>query len=239
MARTLDRSLAETGVLDFKFKFVPVAACRTRIDSDLHAFRAVFGRCTVANSAFCDRTAAEIFHVGINTCCCCRAKIHSFSPVHIILHLTCHKITSDAAIIRPPRLSSPTTLSYYGSYWKIIGRARAAQVERRAACAAAAAAGRASSASPVPPTPMSSLPSAGLSPTPSAAAARQRRGGGVGSARAATAARRRWWRQHSCGGQRVGRAAAAAAAWRWQRQRGDGGGSAVAAAAASAARRRR
>ena len=33
LARTLDRSLAETGVLDFKFKFVPVAACRTRIDS--------------------------------------------------------------------------------------------------------------------------------------------------------------------------------------------------------------
>ena len=40
LARTLDRLLAETGVLDFKFKFVPVAACRTRIDSDLHAFRA-------------------------------------------------------------------------------------------------------------------------------------------------------------------------------------------------------
>ena len=40
LARTLDQLLAETGFLDFKFKFVPVAACRTRIDSDLHAFRA-------------------------------------------------------------------------------------------------------------------------------------------------------------------------------------------------------
>ena len=38
LARTLDRSLAETGVLDFKFKFVPVAACRTRIDSDLPSY---------------------------------------------------------------------------------------------------------------------------------------------------------------------------------------------------------
>ena len=121
MARTLDRSLAETGVLDFKFKFVPVAACRTRIDLDLHVFRAVLGHWTVANSAFCDHPAAQIFNVGINTCCCCRAKIHSFSRV--TLHLTCHKITSDAAIIRPPRLSSPTTLSYYGPYWKIIERA--------------------------------------------------------------------------------------------------------------------
>jgi hypothetical protein len=55
----------------------------------------------------------------------------------------------------------------------------------------------------------------------SAAAARQRSGGDVSSVRAATAARRRRWRQHSCGGQRVGRAAAAVAAWRWQRQRGD------------------
>ena len=105
----LDQSLAETGVLDFKFKFVPVTACRTRIDYDLHAFRAVLGRWPVANSAFCDRPAAQNFNVGINTCCCCRAKIHSFSRV--TLHLTCQKITSDAAIIRPPRLSSPTTLS--------------------------------------------------------------------------------------------------------------------------------
>jgi hypothetical protein len=52
---------------------------------------------------------------------------------------------------------------------KPLNECRAAQVERRVACAAAAAAGRASSASPVPPTPMSSLPSAGLSPTPTAA----------------------------------------------------------------------
>ena len=120
MPRTQDRSLAETGVLDFKFKFVPVAACRTRIDLDLHAFQAVLGRWTVANSAFCDRPVAQIFNVGINTCCCCRAKIHSFS--RFTLHLTCHKITSGAAIIHPPRLSSPTTLSYYGSYWKIFER---------------------------------------------------------------------------------------------------------------------
>ena len=63
LAGTLDRSLAETGVLDFKFKFVPVAACRTqKIDSDLHAFRAVLGRWMVANSAFCDRPAAQILH---------------------------------------------------------------------------------------------------------------------------------------------------------------------------------
>ena len=53
---------------------------------------------------------------------------------------------------------------------KSLNERRAAQVERRAACAAAAAAGRASSVSPVPPMPMSSLPSAGLSPTPTAAA---------------------------------------------------------------------
>ncbi len=102
---------------------VQVCACRsvrTRIDWDLHAFRAVLGRWTVANSAFCNRPKAQIFNVGINTCCCCRAKIHSLI---LTLHLTCHKITSDAAIIRPPRLSSPTTLSYYGSYWKTIERA--------------------------------------------------------------------------------------------------------------------
>ena len=53
---------------------------------------------------------------------------------------------------------------------KSLNKRRAAQVERRAACAAAAAAGRASSASPVPPPSMSSLPSAGLSPTLTAAA---------------------------------------------------------------------
>ena len=53
---------------------------------------------------------------------------------------------------------------------KSLDERRAAQVERRVACAAAALAGRASSASPVPPMPMSSLPSAGLSLTPTAVA---------------------------------------------------------------------
>ncbi len=101
MAGTLDRSLAETGVLDFKFKFMSVAACRTRIDSDLHAFQAVLGRCTVANSAFCDRTAAENFNVGINTCCCCRAKIHSFSRV--TLHLNTQEIALPSPLRRDQR----------------------------------------------------------------------------------------------------------------------------------------
>ncbi len=43
---------------------------------------------SVAKSAFWDHPATQIFNVGINTCCCCRAKIHSFSRV--TLHLTCH-----------------------------------------------------------------------------------------------------------------------------------------------------
>ena len=42
LAGTLDRSLAETGVLDFKFKFVLVAACRTRIDSDIYMLSELF-----------------------------------------------------------------------------------------------------------------------------------------------------------------------------------------------------
>ena len=118
LARTLDWSLAETGVLDFKFKFVPVAACGTRIDSDLHAFRAVLGRWTVANSAFCYRPAAQNFNVGINTCCCCRVKIQSFS--HVTSHLSLNHIRRSH---NPPSSALLPCLSYYGSYWKIIGRA--------------------------------------------------------------------------------------------------------------------
>jgi hypothetical protein len=120
---------------------------------DFSAFGADLGHWTVANSAFCDRPVANNSNVGINTCHCCRDKIHSFFQCSALL--PCHSLFDN------------------GSYWQIIGGACAVQVERRAACAAIAVtvmAGRASLASPVLRAFTSSLPLATLSPTTMAAA---------------------------------------------------------------------